>query len=246
MGTDNNKLSNLELQASVQPMRVVMRSYLSTHHLWGAYHLADLAKKIEDEHTGRSKFDWTHRAYTIGAITGSVAFLEAAINEIYKDAADEHQSYLISLSQEKLEKLRLIWELTEGRNKHVNILDKYQFALKYLGHEPIECGRVLLENAQLVIELRNALIHYKPETGWSGDQSKFEAKLARKLIGKYSTNKLFEGAGNRFFPDHCLGYGCCMWTIDSVKGFADEVFRRIDISPNYQQVLPVVPNPSSS
>jgi hypothetical protein len=180
-----------------------------------------------------------HRAYTIGTVTSGVAFLEAAVNEIYKDAVDEHQSDIQTLGTDGVRILRIIWELTEDRNKFVGILDKYQFALKYLGHEPIETGRALFENAKLVIELRNQLVHFKPETGWGGQHSTFEDRLAKKIGGKkYPTSKLFEGSGNPFFPDHCLGYGCCAWTIDSVKGFADEFFRRIGVKPNYQVVLP--------
>lgn len=245
MTTDNDSLTFSILQShglriQTEPMKVLMRSYLSTHHIWSAYHFSALAKQIEDEHVGRSRFDWNHRAYTIGAVTCGVAFLEAAVNEIYKDAVDEHQSYIQTLGADGIRTLRLIWELTEGQNKFVRILDKYQWALKYLGREPIDTGRALFENAQLVVELRNALIHFKPETGGGGDQSKFEQKLAHKLGGeKYPTSKMFEGsAGNPFFPDHCLGYGCCAWTIDSVKGFADEFFRQIGIVPNYQIVLP--------
>ena len=73
--------------------KIAMRSYLSTHHLWSAQIFTNLAKAIEDEYEAldkRSGFDEHHRAYTLGAITCSAAFLEAAINEVYQDVADGH------------------------------------------------------------------------------------------------------------------------------------------------------------
>jgi len=65
-----------------------MRVYFSSYHLWAAEHFMGLASDIEAAHQGQSKFNIKHRTYVTGAVFASVAFLEAAINELFKDAAD--------------------------------------------------------------------------------------------------------------------------------------------------------------
>jgi hypothetical protein len=42
------------------------------------------------------RFNPTHRSYCISTILCAVAFLEALVNELLKDAADGHTSYLDS------------------------------------------------------------------------------------------------------------------------------------------------------
>jgi hypothetical protein len=63
-------------------LTVRMRSYFSSDYLWAAIHFAEQAKTIEEQHSGPSMKDRTHRAYVIGAIVESFAGLEAAINEV--------------------------------------------------------------------------------------------------------------------------------------------------------------------
>ena len=75
---------------------VAMRVYYSSYHLWAARHFTRLATENEDPHTGRSTFNVAHRSYVTSAIFSAVSFLEAAINEIFQDAADKHLSYISS------------------------------------------------------------------------------------------------------------------------------------------------------
>jgi hypothetical protein len=75
-------------------------------------------------------------------------------------------------------------------------------------------------------------MHYKPESYGGEVQHKF----LQQLRGKFSENPLMAGAGNPYFPDKCLGSSCATWTVYSVKKVADEFFRRLNISPNYQRV----------
>jgi hypothetical protein len=94
------------------------RVYFSSYHLWAAHHFAQLAGEIEDAHSGRSRFDIKHRAYVTNSILSSVAFLEAAINELYQDAFDRHPGYLDMLPQEVRDILADFWDMTkEEENK---------------------------------------------------------------------------------------------------------------------------------
>ena len=166
-----------------------MRPYLSTHYLWSAQIFAELVREIEDGHEGEvPSLDFNHhRAYVIGAITCSAAFLEAAINEIYVDVVDGHSSYTHELTDEKKKTLSLIWELTEERERNVRVLDKYQLALQHLQLPKFELGRAPYQDAALVFRIRNDLVHFKPETVALGEHSKLEKALAGKFADCRST-----------------------------------------------------------
>jgi hypothetical protein len=47
---------------------------------------------------------------------------------------------------------------------------------------------------------------------------------------------LLKGAGNPYFPDHCLGSGCAQWAVTSAKAFADAYFAMLQINPNYARL----------
>ena len=53
-----------------------------------------LATEIEDNNQLEPVFNLEHRIYVINSVLSAVAFLEAAINELFQDAYDEHQIYI--------------------------------------------------------------------------------------------------------------------------------------------------------
>ena len=215
------------------PLTISMRAYFSSYHLWAARAFSVEAGKIEASLSEAPRFDIAHRAYVNNSILAAVSFAEAAINEVYQDAADDHNAYIEKLSKEAVSTLADYWNMTEIKNKsHISTLDKYQLALRFSGAEPFGIDCPPYQDANLAITLRNTLVHYKPES----ISSKSNHKLSKQLRGKFEPCVLFKGAGNPFFPDHCLGHGCSEWVVDSVKGFADEFFARIGVKPNYQAV----------
>jgi len=107
---------------------VEMRSYLSAWHLWAAKHLAGRADEIED----RPEYLLANRAYVTGAVLSSVAFLEAAINEVFDDIADGHDSYVGPLSAETKKCLASLWTGDKSIERE-SILKKYREALQCSG-----------------------------------------------------------------------------------------------------------------
>jgi len=213
---------------------ILSRSYLSSHHLWAARHFLRLASEIEATHSGRSTFNIAHRSYVTSSILCSVAFLEAAVNELFQDAYDGHDGYTKHLEKHVLKSLGGLWQLSgENQNRSPwSILEKYQAALLCGGAEMLSSAEQTYQNAALLIRLRNSLVHYKPATLGGGK----DHRLAGSLKGKFESNRLFEGSGNPFFPDKCLGRGCAEWAINASVHLADEVFRQLGVAPNYQVV----------
>ena len=123
------------------------------------------------------------------------------------------------------------WEQTEGRNKHVYILKKYQFALKFAQQPIFIKNEPPYKDVGLLIRLRNELVHYKPETLGGTDIHDLQGELETK----FPINALMANSGNPFFPDKCLGYGCAKWALISSKTFADEFFNKLGLTPHYKR-----------
>ncbi len=210
-----------------------MRMYFSSYHLWAAKHFLHISGEIEESIKDLPAIDMQHRAFIISSIFSSVAFLEAAINEIFQDALDNNHFYIESLGKDKIELLADYWRMTEIEKKsHLSVLDKYQLALRFCGREPFKKDKNPYQDANLIIKLRNTLIHYKPES-LSPDKPH---KIGDKLKGKFPENKLVSKSANPYFPDKGLGYGCANWSCKSMEKFTDAFFQKLGIEPNYKKV----------
>lgn len=212
-------------------IRILIRSYFSTYHLWASRHFGNKAKHIETSHSGRSQFSVEHRAYVIGAVVAAGAFLEGAINEIYKDCVDSHDGYIKTLPHASALALRNKWfEWHANGRTTVPTLDKYVAALACCVVQPFNRGTKLFQNATLLIRLRNSLIHFTPESLTEDDPH----ALGDVLKKRFKPSALMEGSKNPYFPDKCLGAGCAEWAFNSAKDFCDAFYSRIGVTPNYQ------------
>jgi hypothetical protein len=153
-------------------------------------------------------------------------------NELFQDASHGDESYLAPLHPVVVQSLATFWDLTEGEKVGLRPLSKFQAALRIARVEPFETGRRPYQDAKLVVELRNALMHYKPETLSAVEPHQFRKALA----GKFPPDRLIDTPGNPFFPDKCLGAGCAAWAVQSSKALADAFFARLGIQPNHQRV----------
>ena len=110
------------------------------------------------------------------------------------------------------------------------MLSKYQSVLRYCQKEKFDSGIQIYQNIELIISLRNEIMHYKPQSFGGEIQHKF----LDKLKGKFSENPLMIGSNNPYFPDRCLGSNCADWAITSTQKLADAFFLKLSIIPNYQ------------
>ena len=214
---------------------VLLRSYLSTHHRWAGRYFAERAQDLErrilaDPSSGNplAQFDLKHRSVVIASVFASVAFVEAAVNEILQDAIDEHMSYLHPIPAESRSLLTDFWRSTQEKN--FSIVDKLQLMLTLCRKPQLSAGAAPLQDAKKAIELRNALMHFKPETLGGGQQHKF----AKSLRSRFTENPLMASSGNPYFPDKCLGSPCCFWVADTCDALAVEFFSRLGIQANYR------------
>lgn len=222
-----------ETSARAGVLKVSMRVHYSSYHLWAAHHFGHLATVRENESPVRPAFDIQHRAYVTNAVLSAVCFLEAAINEIFQDTADSYGSYLQEVDTGVRALMASMWSLTEEKGRSAfSLLERYQLALVVARREPFDPGQGPFQDAALLVRLRNALVHFKPETLGADDPH----RLSMQLRGKFQENPLMHGSGNPFFPDKCLGSGCALWAVASARCFADGFFERLGVRPHYQRI----------
>ncbi len=217
-----------EGSGSVGVPTIAMRSYLSTQHLWTAEHFTRLARELEAAHTGESRFAVRHRAYVLGAVGESVAFLEAFINELFQDAADG-AGVADGLSPDMVRLMTEYWRITE-QGKSVEVTKKYDMARVFAGHPHADAGRRPNEDVKYLVKLRNWSVHYRPRTVSEKDPH----KLIDHVQGRFADNAFMAGSKNTWFPDHALGAGCAGWAVDTARAFADEFVTLVGCRANYQ------------
>ncbi|MFB2980711.1 hypothetical protein [Microseira sp. BLCC-F43] len=222
---------DVKIDTSSITMEVEIRSLLSLSHIKSAVHLAKLSYEIEAADDGKrpAELFYEHRSYVTGSIITAVSYLEATINEFFVDIADGYSSIKLSPDADAL--MDIMWKQIEKSS----ILEKYQIALTLAQKNLFDKGCEPYQSASDLIEVRNALVHYKPEWVGNGDgyEKTLSEKLRRKLENRINRLNPLADAGNcAFFPHKCLGYGCAKWTVESCVKFTDEFFSRIGLPSN--------------
>jgi hypothetical protein len=170
-----------------------------------------------------------YRAYVTDAVFSAVAFLEAAVNEVFDDVADAHPGYVDPLSPECRRQMKGLWDESIERR---SALEKCQLALLCAQSTVFERGKPPYQDADLLIKLRNRLTHARAETWFTDDK---KDKLSEALKKKFGPSRLMQNSANPYFPDHCLGAPCAAWAVHAAIAFADDFFDRLNLTPNYKR-----------
>ena len=196
----------------------------SRQHFSAAEFCSEEASRIESSGTDQSEVERSnHRAYVTGVIFSAVATLESSINELYLEAKDKNKTALAGLTDADLSALEGEWESVESNPT----LEKYQEALRILGRPELDRGNNPFQDADSLIYLRNALIHYKPE--WD-DETKIHAKIRARLNKKSALNTISD-PNSLWFPHQCMGAGCAAWSVDTTRAFVVEFCKRMGLAP---------------
>jgi hypothetical protein len=215
------------------------RTYLSIVHIQAATLFARLVAKIEKTYTERTKelFE-EHRAYVTGSIFSAVSFLEATINELFADAADNVEMAQ-SLDSHTRQLMAKMWRRGIPRRAGYSVPEKFQIALILGGKEVFDEGMSPYQDIAVLVKLRNALVHYEPEWVTTFSEAEPDAvtiqRLDKMLRGKFMLNPMTVEA-DTFFPNRCLSHGCASWAVYSSLKFADAFFVKMNLPIPYQHV----------
>jgi hypothetical protein len=181
----------VESRAMIPNVRISIRHHYSSRLLWTAQHHAELSGQIERKVAGKAPFSSEHTGYVLSSIIASVAFLEAMINELFQDAADGHappDGFITPLTEECRRTMAEVWAITRGGR--VRALEKFDSLLRSAGSPLLDRESDMVKDAEAAIDLRNRLIHFRPE-----DRSVDDAHAMERIRGKFTDNALMAGRG---------------------------------------------------
>jgi hypothetical protein len=191
-----------------------MRLYFAAEHCLMAEHLSSRARAREDHlvATG-AESTWSDlelRANTVAGIMESTAFLEARVNEVLRDAADDDPQQSVNLMHLAPSTVALLEEF--GRNdrleRNLSTLDKYNLVLTCASQPRIDMSRRPGQDVGALFLLRNALVHFKPETQWDDDEEHRMERILRHLVPP----SVFLADAEPWWPSQALTAGVAEWS----------------------------------
>lgn len=226
---------NATLQLGVRlSASISVRNYLSAQHLWTARHNAELCRRREGEVFGKRPIDVQHRSYATTGVLLSVAFLEAVVNEVYEDCADgRHVGERVApLSDASRVNLAGFWE--SAGNGRYPLLGKYQMALLLGGAKQFDKGMQPYQDAQLLVDLRNALVHFRPE--WHDSDG--DRRLSKRLAERVKPSGLLSAEdGSDWVTVKVLGAAGAEWAVATAQRFASEWSVRLGVPRLFEREM---------
>jgi hypothetical protein len=143
--------------------------------------------------------------FATACVLTSVASLKAYANELFSDREKVFSAYPPEL-------LHNLWETYEQKS----ILEKYEFALLLLRKPALDRGARPCQGVEVLIELRNALTHFKPE--WMNEADE-HAKMSKKLVSKVD-GSVFLQASELLFPRRWTSHSGTSWAVNSALASA--------------------------
>jgi hypothetical protein len=189
-------------------------------HMCAAARFSREVGKLECENAGQLSGEFWYAIFdnAVACVLTATASLEAYANQVFSDREILFSSYPAPL-------LHNLWETYEQKP----ILEKFEFALLLLNKPQLVRGAKTYDHVRVLIDLRNALTHFKAEWENEADEhKKISAKLANKfIVGPYfSTDQLL-------FPQRWASHSCTIWAVQSAMAFAREFERLAGFRSNY-------------
>jgi hypothetical protein len=199
------------------------KSAFAIQHLMAAARFARMCGKVELENADKPLGNFYNEEIALVSATVllSVASLESNINEFLS----EPQNLFPQLNPEGCSVLVRLFEKE-------NIIDKYQKVLVIHGIEPFEPGADPYQNVDVLIKLRNALVHFKPE--WHDEQIEHR-KLGERLRWKFALNPFIPEGTGVLFPQRCMSYGCAKWAVESSLAFMKAFSERMGVPFRFEK-----------
>jgi hypothetical protein len=156
----------------------------------------------------------------IGAVVSAANFMGATINEFLNfRVTDSHYGMSLALSGEEKSNIDSWWDPNEI---NMSILNKYQNALEKGGKTKFDETIKPFEDAQLLVYLRNQIVHYKPNWIEVGSVEEAESTYG----SKFNENQLSKSFLT-YFPNKRFGFGCAKWALESAYNLTKEFYSRM-------------------
>lgn len=180
-------------------------------HMKAAVTFRDHVSAIESAHLSEpfGAFFEDIRSYSSGCIMSAVASLEALVNEFFITPEGPLRRQLPDFESQ-------FWG--RGGVERMPPLEKYQIALEMLGQPRLDEHTSSFKNALALVELRNALVHYKPT--WDPDRKR-KIEMVEILSDKYGLSPFVDN-GADFVTMQSMSASCMRWVVAATLRFMRE------------------------
>jgi hypothetical protein len=188
---------------------VALRTNFSFQHLTSAAFFAGEAAALESQRK-TDEVRTHYLAASTSAVILSACAVEAYLNEIHIEASDKWL-HRLGLLAPKADFLVAVWDTVE----RLPALRKYEWiSALALGTSPSR-GSSISQAAANLFELRDELVHAKPEWDHSPKRSK---RLETRLKGQFPLSTM-AAQNEAFLPFRCLGAGSSRWAVETAYAF---------------------------
>lgn len=183
---------------------------------------ANHAHKIED--VGLNKSDEAseaeHRSYVVSTVIQCAAAPESEIAEILLHGPGHHLgSNGIDISARDF--LQPLADVIDDEPT----LHRYELMLHILRRPSLDRGGNPFQSADLLVKLRNELVHYKSR--WQEEMER--QKLFARLKQLRFQEPPFITADTPFFPHKCLSASLASWCVNTSVAFITDFYARLGI-----------------
>lgn len=219
---------------------VTTRYSFTAQFIAGSVLLARRAAEIETEAAPSPERTCEHRAFVVGAILQSSAALEDEVGEIVQHGPGHH------LGSNEIDHAAhaFVSPLAEIIDRQPGVLARYDLLLHLLRRPPLERDRQPYQDADLLVSLRNELVHYRSRDGGAMKTG----ALLRALKSKNFAPPPFVNPATNFFPRRLLGAACATWACEIAVRFIDYAYELIGkpsvldgqraAGADYQHIIP--------
>lgn len=198
----------------------ISRTNYALLYLYGAASCARRVHKIEKDNArlGFGPFFSELMHMVPSCVMLATGCLEAFANELFADGAPRFPGASSQL-------VDLVWELAEESP----ILKKYEVAARLAGVPSPVPGRNPYQNVAALIDLRNALVHFNPESTNEADEHR---RLSARLANKFEGSPFLPG--EPLFPRAFVSHSCCDWAVKSVVAFLADFQAAMNLEPKIE------------
>lgn len=204
------------------------RINLAYPHLSAAIEFSKAVINLEKKHEGKEfgAFWEDIQANAIACVLTSVASVEAYSNEIYADMKD----LLGHEAASEIDNYAVLFSRDPG---YIDIISKFDLFLYAKTRVRLDKSIKPVQNLSALIDLRNAITHYKPE--WESN-AKNNARISSKLKGKFKPTTLFPAGNEGIFPRRWASASCTQWAVQSVLSFTREFERLAQLPDKFPSI----------
>jgi len=181
--------------------------------------------KVQEENIGQQlgAFYDEQISCVSAAVMLSVASMESYINELLS----ENQLLFPEMEEAQSEEfVELI--------SNLSILKKYEKVIAVKGLDPFKRGEPPYQDVDILISMRNELVHFHPE--WHDEQSRHE-RLGKKLQYRFELNPFISESSGVLFPQRIISHGCTMWAVTKSLDFMVAFTEKVGLPNKFEKFI---------